>query len=83
MRSGSGSQQLGQHVLLLSWFTGEIPWPGFGESVIRYYVDAEINPSIEASIDEVHTFAFSFIDGSMHEFVNATHMLNTAYGQLP
>lgn len=41
----------GQHVVLISWFTGSLPWLGFGDLVISYYIDGEATPSISASIN--------------------------------
>jgi hypothetical protein len=35
---------------MISWFTGEIPWPGFADTIIRYYVDSETTPSIVTTI---------------------------------
>eukprot|EP00040_Diaphanoeca_grandis_P027555 m.157041 g.157041 ORF g.157041 m.157041 type:complete len:352 (+) comp31038_c0_seq2:1155-2210(+) len=43
--------QHGNHAVLISWFTGSIPWLGFGDVVIAYYVDGETEPSIKASIN--------------------------------
>ena len=40
----------GQHAVLISWWTGSIPWPRFADTVIKYYVDGEATPSIAASI---------------------------------
>ena len=37
---------VGQHAVLISWWTGSIPWLSFADTVIKYYVDGEASPSI-------------------------------------
>jgi len=41
----------GQHAVLMSWFTGSIPWLGFGDTTISYFVDGEEAPSISATVN--------------------------------
>jgi hypothetical protein len=46
----------GEHAILISWFTGSIPWEGFGDLIVSYYVDGEIAPSISAPINLLTAF---------------------------
>lgn len=49
----------GQHAVLMSWFTGSIPWLGFGDTTISYYVDDEEMPSVCATVNMLTGGAFA------------------------
>ena len=36
----------GTHCVMQSWFTGSLPWPQFGDTLIRFYIDGEPQPSV-------------------------------------
>lgn len=43
----------GAHSVTQSWFTGSLPWPEFGDTLIRYYIDGENHPSIAMTINNL------------------------------
>ncbi len=50
------------HAVTLSWFTGELNWPTFSATLIRYYVDGETTASVELTIDELTGAYFNSSD---------------------
>ena len=45
------ARNVGEHAVLISWFTGELFWEDFSNTIISYYVDGEQTPSVQGSID--------------------------------
>jgi hypothetical protein len=45
------AKNIGQHAVLISWFTGELFWDDFSSTIISYYIDGETKPSIRGTID--------------------------------
>ena len=43
----------GAHSVTQSWFTGSLPWPEFGDTLIRFYIDGENDPSIAMTINNL------------------------------
>ena len=39
----------GTHCVMQSWFTGSLPWSQFGDTLIRFYIDEEPQPSVSIS----------------------------------
>eukprot|EP00947_MAST-08B_sp_MAST-8B-sp1_P000106 g106.t1 len=50
-------------VLTQLWFTGDLEWPRFQDTVLRIYVDEEHLPSIEGPLGELHGIGFDDING--------------------
>ena len=45
------ARNIGEHAVLVSWFTGQLFWDDFSNTIISYYIDGEATPSIQGSID--------------------------------
>ena len=43
----------GTHCVMQSWFTGSLPWPQFGDTLIRFYIDGEPQPSVSITINNL------------------------------
>ena len=43
----------GTHTVTQSWFTGSLPWPQFGDTIVQFYVDHEAEPSIVMTINNL------------------------------
>ena len=41
----------GTHMVTQSWFTGSLPWPQFGDTLIQFYIDHETQPSVAITIN--------------------------------
>ena len=39
--------------MMQSWFTGSLPWPNFGDTLIRIYTDAETKPGVAITINNL------------------------------
>ena len=43
----------GTHCVMQSWFTGSLPWPQFGDTLIRFYIDGEPQPSVSITVNNL------------------------------